>query len=104
MVLIGETGSGKSTQLVQFLADFGIGSSETVICTQPRKIAAISIADRVKGECRGCYKDSNNSVIAYPAFSSNQQFGYATDHCLLQHLTKDRNLPGISCSRKKLEH
>ncbi|CAI0422099.1 unnamed protein product [Linum tenue] len=101
MVLIGETGSGKSTQLVQFLADSGIGSSQTVICTQPRKIAAISIADRVKGECHGCYKDSNNSVLAYPTFSSNQQFSskiiYATDHCLLQHFMNDRNLPGISC-------
>ncbi|CAL1400137.1 unnamed protein product [Linum trigynum] len=100
MVLIGETGSGKSTQLVQFLADAGIGSSETVICTQPRKIATISIADRVKGECHGCYKDSN-SIIAYPTFSSDQPFGskviYATDHCLLQHFMNDRNLPGISC-------
>ncbi|CAN1261730.1 ATP-dependent RNA helicase DEAH12, chloroplastic [Linum perenne] len=98
MVLIGETGSGKSTQLVQFLADSGIGSSDSVICTQPRKIAAISIADRVKGECHGCYKD--NSVVSYPTFSSNQQFGakviYATDHCLLQHFMHDRNLSGIS--------
>ncbi|KAK3005572.1 hypothetical protein RJ639_016034 [Escallonia herrerae] len=46
MVLIGETGSGKSTQLVQFLADSGVAGHDTIICTQPRKLAAISLAQR----------------------------------------------------------
>ena len=48
MVLIGETGSGKSTQLVQFLADSGIGTDESIVCTQPRKIAAKSVAQMVQ--------------------------------------------------------
>ncbi|XP_022741693.1 ATP-dependent RNA helicase DEAH11, chloroplastic-like [Durio zibethinus] len=99
MVLIGETGSGKSTQLVQFLADSGIAADESIICTQPRKIAAISLAERVREESIGCYDD--NSVICYPTFSSAQQFDskiiYMTDHCLLQHYMKDRDLSGISC-------
>ncbi|XP_022775002.1 ATP-dependent RNA helicase DEAH11, chloroplastic-like [Durio zibethinus] len=99
MVLIGETGSGKSTQLVQFLADSGIAAHESIVCTQPRKIAAISLAERVREESIGCYDD--NSVICYPAFSSAQQFDskviYMTDHCLLQHYMNDRNLSGISC-------
>ncbi|XP_021897423.1 ATP-dependent RNA helicase DEAH12, chloroplastic-like isoform X1 [Carica papaya] len=98
MVLIGETGSGKSTQLVQFLADSGIAADKSIICTQPRKIAAFSLAHRAREESNGCYE---KSVISYPAFSSSQQFGsgviYMTDNCLLQHYMKDRNLSGISC-------
>ncbi|KAK4840491.1 hypothetical protein QYF36_010129 [Acer negundo] len=99
MVLIGETGSGKSTQLVQFLADSGVAADQSIVCTQPRKIAAISLAHRVKEECSGCYED--NSVIFCPSYSSTQQFDskviYMTDHCLLQHYMNDRNLSGISC-------
>ncbi|GMJ08687.1 hypothetical protein like AT4G01020 [Hibiscus trionum] len=99
MVLIGETGSGKSTQLVQFLSDSGIAANESIVCTQPRKIAAISLAKRVREESIGCYND--NSIICYPTFSSAQQFDsnviYMTDHCLLQHYMNDRNLSGISC-------
>ncbi|CAK7354618.1 unnamed protein product [Dovyalis caffra] len=99
MVLIGETGSGKSTQLVQFLSDSGIAGNESIVCTQPRKIAAISLADRVREESRGCCE--NSPVISYPTFSSTQQFGskviFMTDHCLLQHYMNDADLSGISC-------
>ncbi|XP_043712834.1 ATP-dependent RNA helicase DEAH12, chloroplastic-like [Telopea speciosissima] len=99
MVLIGETGSGKSTQLVQFLADSGIGAEDFIICTQPRKIAAMSLAQRVMEESKGCYED--NLVACYPTYSSTQGFNskvvFMTDHCLLQRYMKDKNLSKISC-------
>ncbi|KAI9116976.1 hypothetical protein K1719_011975 [Acacia pycnantha] len=99
MVLVGETGSGKSTQLVQFLADSGIGASESIICTQPRKIAARSLALRVQEESSGCYGD--NPIKFYPTFSSSNKFNsgiiFMTDNCLLQQYMSDDNLSGISC-------
>ncbi|KAM7275740.1 hypothetical protein ACFE04_017606 [Oxalis oulophora] len=98
-VLIGETGSGKSTQLVQFLADSGITGEKSIVCTQPRKLAAISLAQRVIGETNGCYKE--NSVVCYPTYSSSRPFDskiiYMTDHTLLQHYMEDTNLSKISC-------
>lgn len=99
MVLIGETGSGKSTQLVQFLADSGIGADESIVCTQPRKIAAKSVAQRVQEESSGCYE--GNSIKCCSTFSSSYEFDsritFMTDHCLLQHYMSDKNLSGVSC-------
>jgi ATP-dependent RNA helicase DHX57 len=53
-IISGETGSGKSTQSVQFILDDMIsrdlGSTVNIVCTQPRRISAIGLADRVSEE------------------------------------------------------
>lgn len=53
-IISGETGSGKSTQSVQFILDDmikrNLGSVANIICTQPRRISAIGLADRVSDE------------------------------------------------------
>jgi pre-mRNA-splicing factor ATP-dependent RNA helicase DHX15/PRP43 len=49
--LVGETGSGKTTQIPQWCVDFSkrLGK-KTVACTQPRRVAAMSVAQRVSEE------------------------------------------------------
>lgn len=53
-IISGETGSGKSTQSVQFILDDLIkrcfGAQANIICTQPRRISALGLADRVADE------------------------------------------------------
>ncbi|KAH9008329.1 P-loop containing nucleoside triphosphate hydrolase protein [Lactarius hengduanensis] len=54
VIVVGETGSGKTTQLPQFILDSliqaGRGSGANILVTQPRRISAISVAARVHAE------------------------------------------------------
>ncbi|CAI4047103.1 RNA helicase SKDI_12G4430 [Saccharomyces kudriavzevii IFO 1802] len=60
VLITGETGSGKSTQVVQFVLDFlqkekGDFGKIKIVCTQPRRISAIGLAERVSDErCVPC--------------------------------------------------
>jgi pre-mRNA-splicing factor ATP-dependent RNA helicase DHX38/PRP16 len=49
-IVVGETGSGKTTQLTQFLLEDGYGKMGMIGCTQPRRVAAMSVAKRVSEE------------------------------------------------------
>ncbi|KAI0804502.1 P-loop containing nucleoside triphosphate hydrolase protein [Irpex lacteus] len=52
IVMVGETGSGKTTQIPQFVcySDLPHASGKMVACTQPRRVAAMSVAKRVADE------------------------------------------------------
>lgn len=52
LIIVGETGSGKTTQIPQYLCEAGYTSSGTkkIGCTQPRRVAAMSVAARVAHE------------------------------------------------------
>lgn len=53
-LISGETGCGKTTQIPQYILDKfileGNGSQATIICTQPRRISALSVCERVADE------------------------------------------------------
>ena len=53
LIVIGETGSGKTTQITQYLAEAGFCVRGKIGCTQPRRVAAMSVAKRVSEEF-GC--------------------------------------------------
>lgn len=50
LIVVGDTGSGKTTQLTQYLAEEGFADRKKVGCTQPRRVAAVSVAKRVAEE------------------------------------------------------
>lgn len=66
-IITGETGSGKSTQAVQFILDDMIqqklGAFANILCTQPRRISAISLADRLSQERVSVIGDEVGYVI-----------------------------------------
>lgn len=97
-ILLGETGSGKSTQLVQYLHETGHFSKGIIACTQPRKIAARSLAEHVSKELvskEGClvgYK-----VRAHTRKNAETRIMFMTDHTLLNDCLKDPTLSGYTC-------
>jgi pre-mRNA-splicing factor ATP-dependent RNA helicase DHX38/PRP16 len=50
IIVVGQTGSGKTTQLTQFLYEDGYANQGLIGCTQPRRVAAMSVAKRVSEE------------------------------------------------------
>lgn len=50
IIIIGETGSGKTTQIPQFLHDAGYTKTGMIAITQPRRVAAITLSKRVAQE------------------------------------------------------
>ena len=94
-VLIGETGSGKSTQIPQFLLNYFQEHKlrGSIAVTQPRRVAAINLATRVASEY-GCNVGSyvGYSVRFDNTTSSNTKLKYLTDGMLLRELMMNPTL------------
>ncbi len=89
-IVIGETGSGKTTQIPQFLYEAGIHKNHVIACTQPRRVAAITVAQRVAAE-KGCHIGHlvGYSVRFDDVTSSDTKIKYMTDGMLLREAILD---------------
>ncbi|KAJ4457795.1 putative Pre-mRNA-splicing factor ATP-dependent RNA helicase prp16 [Paratrimastix pyriformis] len=91
LVVTAATGSGKSTQLAQYILDEN--PNAYIVVTQPRKIATTSLADRVTEEWIGTPGAKAGGVIGYhvgghPRFTSRTQIVFMTDRMLLMEMLR----------------
>ncbi|MEM7624021.1 MAG: ATP-dependent RNA helicase HrpA [Planctomycetota bacterium] len=93
VVVCGETGSGKSTQLPKILLEFGCGVGGTVAHTQPRRIAARTLATRVAQELGVPLGQSVGYAVRFNDTTGPlTHVRYLTDGLLLAELGRDPDL------------
>jgi len=93
LIIAGETGSGKSTQLGKICLEAGLGIKGFIGHTQPRRIAAISIAKRIKQELNTSVDDAVGYKIRFQDRSHERNYiKVLTDGMLLAETQHDRLL------------
>ncbi|RWS04771.1 ATP-dependent RNA helicase DHX8-like isoform 1 [Dinothrombium tinctorium] len=97
LIVIGETGSGKTTQITQYLAEAGYASMGKIGCTQPRRVAAMSVAKRVAEEY-GCRlgQEVGYTIRFEDCTSPETAIKYMTDGMLLRECLIDPDLKQYS--------
>ena len=94
VVVYGATGSGKTTQVPQFLYEAGYGSPGSpnpgmIGVTQPRRVAAVSMAKRVGDELGNCGKRVAYQIRFEGTASSETAIKFMTDGVLLREVAQD---------------
>ncbi|KAM7274993.1 hypothetical protein ACFE04_016859 [Oxalis oulophora] len=97
LVVIGETGSGKTTQVTQYLAEAGYTTRGKIGCTQPRRVAAMSVAKRVAEEF-GCRlgEEVGYAIRFEDCTGPDTVIKYMTDGMLLREILIDEDLSQYS--------
>ncbi|KAK4740295.1 hypothetical protein R3W88_003992 [Solanum pinnatisectum] len=97
LVVIGETGSGKTTQVTQYLAEAGYTTRGKIGCTQPRRVAATSVAKRVAEEF-GCRlgEEVGYAIRFEDCTGPETVIKYMTDGMLWREILIDDNLSQYS--------
>lgn len=97
LIVIGETGSGKTTQITQYLAEYGFTARGKIGCTQPRRVAAMSVAKRVAEEF-GCRlgQEVGYTIRFEDCTSPETVIKYMTDGMLLRECLMDLDLKSYS--------
>ena len=98
IVVAGETGSGKTTQLPKMCLELGFGNLDMIGHTQPRRIAARSVAARIAEEL----ETELGGLVGYKVrfndqISDDTQIKLMTDGILLAEIQNDRFLNQYSC-------
>ena len=98
IVVAGETGSGKTTQLSKMCLELGLGNLGIIGHTQPRRIAARSVAARIAEELQTELGDLVGYKVRFnDQISDNTQIKLMTDGILLAEIQTDRFLNQYSC-------
>ncbi|MGH4000683.1 MAG: DEAD/DEAH box helicase, partial [Pseudonocardiaceae bacterium] len=93
VIVAGETGSGKTTQLPKICLELGRGSNGIIGHTQPRRIAARSVAERIASELGTELGDLVGYQVRFMDKSSKaSRIKLKTDGILLAELQRDRDL------------
>ncbi|CAK7349655.1 unnamed protein product [Dovyalis caffra] len=101
IVVSGETGCGKTTQLPQYILESEIeatrGAACSIICTQPRRISAMSVSERVAAERGEKLGESVGYKVRLEGMKGrNTRLLFCTTGILLRRLLVDRNLKGVT--------
>ncbi|XP_002015787.2 ATP-dependent RNA helicase DHX8 [Drosophila persimilis] len=97
LIVIGETGSGKTTQITQYLGECGFTARGKIGCTQPRRVAAMSVAKRVAEEY-GCRlgQEVGYTIRFEDCTSPETIIKYMTDGMLLRECLMEAELKTYS--------
>lgn len=97
VIVVGETGSGKTTQLTQYLHEDGYTDYGMIACTQPRRVAAMSVAKRVSEEMQVSLGEEVGYAIRFEDCTSEKTLiKYMTDGILLRESLREADLDHYS--------
>ncbi|HIG30729.1 MAG TPA: ATP-dependent RNA helicase HrpA [Verrucomicrobiales bacterium] len=92
-IVQGETGSGKTTQIPKMCLESGLGIRAKIACTQPRRVAALTISKRIAEELNLTWGKEVGCRIRFDDRTSPQSYiKVLTDGMLLAEIQKDRYL------------
>ncbi len=98
VVIAGETGSGKTTQIPKMCLEAGLGIEAKIGCTQPRRVAALSISRRIAEELNVNWGRDVGCTIRFDDRSSPQTYiKLMTDGILLAETQGDPLLSEYNC-------
>jgi len=90
LIIAGETGSGKTTQLPKMCLDAGFGITGKIGCTQPRRVAALSVSKRIAYELATEWGEGVGCQIRFSDKTSDQTWiKLMTDGILLNEIQRD---------------
>jgi pre-mRNA-splicing factor ATP-dependent RNA helicase DHX38/PRP16 len=105
IILVGETGSGKTTQIAQYLHEDGYTTFGMVGCTQPRRVAAMSVAKRVSEEMGVELGTEVGYSIRFEDVTSDATvLKYMTDGVLLRESLTEGDLDKYPLSRLRVTY
>jgi len=97
IIIVGETGSGKTTQIPQYLHEHGYTKKGKIGCTQPRRVAAMSVAARVAEEMGVKLGYQVGYSIRFEDCTSEKTIlKYMTDGMLLREFLAEPDLASYS--------